>query len=199
MNSYISLLGDMFEWEDGNPNKEDRTGWTVSVNEQGLIRRAGFKQTVLGVVAGTPESVALLANTWSDEWHGKHVRDWAGRVQYEDQTLVTWIHNGQRQTHETDRIPSDVVVPANAEYWTHWPEDGQKLIRPQLSPKFLDGSQKNYHEHSAVNGRYQGRLERSEWAIIVVSGKAVVLDGEEVSDRWLPLNKMSVGRLWFVR
>ena len=199
MNSYISLLGDMFEWEDGNPNNEDRAGWTVSVNSDSLIRRAGYKEPVLGVVAGTAESVALLANTWSDEWHGKHVRDWAGRVQYEDQTLVTWIRDGRRETYETDRIPSGIIIPDDAEYWTHWPETKEKLFRPQLNPRFLDGSQQNHREHSAVNGRYQGRLERREWAIVVIKGKALVLDSQEVDDRWIPLNKMSKGRLWFIR
>jgi len=46
MNSYISLLSDMFEWEDGNPNNEDRAGWTVSVNSDGLIRQAGYAALV---------------------------------------------------------------------------------------------------------------------------------------------------------
>lgn len=191
MNNNIATVADMFEWADGNTKNEDRSGWTVTVDAQGKIRKAGIHERVLGVVAASDDVVTVIGNCWEHEWHEKHLRDWAGRIYYEDQTLVTWIRDGRRETHETDRLPPGLEIPSDAEYWTHWPSTGEKLRRPQLNPRFNDGSQQH--------GDYQGRLKRSEWAIVITLGKAVILDGQEVDSRWIPLKKMPVGKLWFVR
>ena len=40
MKSSLSIIGDMFEWEDGNPNNEDRTGHSVMLVDNRLIRSA---------------------------------------------------------------------------------------------------------------------------------------------------------------
>ena len=197
MNTNIAISGDMFEWEDGNPDAEDRTGWTVAVNEQGLIRQARPGDVVLGAVAGSDDAVGFVANPWMNEWHAKHMRDWSGRLQYEKQELITWVRDGRREMHETDRLPPGLEIPEDAERWTHWPESGQRLERPVLNPRFNDGSQ-----GFAV---YQGRLHRQEWALIIVLGRAAVLHESEVDSRWIPLQGFSAnggsitGRLWFIR
>ncbi len=193
MNTNIAILGDMFEWADGNPNKQDRTGWTVTVDKNGTISRAYPNEEVIGVVASSDDSVGLVVNTWMNEWHAKHVRDWSGRLQYEKQELVTWVRDGRREMHETDRLPDNLVIPDDAERWTHWPDTGEKLERPQLNPKFNDGSQKS--------SQYQGRLLRHEWAVVVVLGKAAVLEGSQIGSRWVPMQTIpeSNSRLWFIR
>jgi hypothetical protein len=194
MNTDTAILGDMFEWADGNPNKEDRVGWTVTVNDTGRISRANNdSQSIIGVVAGGDDAVTLVANTWMNEWHAKHVRDWAGRIEYERQDLITWVENGRREMHELDRLPPGLVIPEHAETWTHWPETGERLERPKLNLKFNDGTQGPFP--------YVGRLKRHEWAVVVLLGKVPILNNEQVDKRWVCLGK-SLGagaKLWLVR
>lgn len=196
MNTTLAILGDMFEWEDGNPRNEDRAGWTVAVNNQGKIHRAQAGESVVGAVAGNDDQVGLVVNTWMNEWHAKHVRDWAGRLHYESQELITWIQNGRREMHEADRLPPGLQIPSDAERWTHWPETGEKLQRPKLNPKFNDGTQGPLS--------YKGRLVRSEWAVVVVLGQTVVLNNSIKDPRWIQTgqaegpNGTSAG-LWLIR
>ena len=147
--------------------------------------------------SGRQRRCSGLRGQHMDEWHAKHVRDWAGRLQYEKQELITWVRDGRREMHETDRLPPGLEIPEDAERWTHWPESGQRLERPVLNPRFNDGSQ-----GFAV---YQGRLHRQEWALVIVLGRAAVLHESEVDSRWIPLQGFSAnggsitGRLWFIR
>lgn len=194
MNTNTAIIGDMFEWADQNPNNEDRTGWSVTTDNQGKIKRATkVNETVIGVVAGSDDSVALVANSWMNEWHAKHVRDWAGRIEYESQELLTWVKDGRREMHEVDRLPPGLEIPADAERWTHWPESGEKLERPKLNPLFNDGTQGPFP--------YKGRLLRKEWAIVVLLGKVPILNEEKVDSRWVRLGPAtsSHSTLWLVR
>lgn len=70
-----------FEWEDGNPIMEDRTGMTVclSTTSPGKIRVAtafdpGHK--VIGAISGKPTSIG---NAEPMHWRGKYPRDLFGR------------------------------------------------------------------------------------------------------------------------
>lgn len=197
MNTTIAILGDMFEWADGNANNEDRSGWTVSINDQGKIQRAKKNQQIVGAVAGSDDSVGLVVNGWMNEWHAKHLRDWTGRMQYESQELITWVRDGRREMHEVDRLPPDLDIPSDAERWTHWPDSGEKLQRPRLNPQFNDGTQGPFP--------YKGRLHRPEWAVVVVLGQAVILNSSAVDSKWIkirpakgPTGKFDAG-LWLIR
>ena len=65
----------MFEWEDRNPEKEKRVGYTVVVNEQGYIRKATTDDNpndVIGVVTATATIIGSAAGM---EWNKKYLRD----------------------------------------------------------------------------------------------------------------------------
>jgi len=71
---------DMFEWEDGNPEGEDRVGQTVVVASLGKIRpsREGdIPDDVFGVVTGT---ACVVGNTAWNHWDKKYLKDEYGRV-----------------------------------------------------------------------------------------------------------------------
>jgi len=197
MNNTIAILGDMFEWADGNPDNEDRAGWTVSLDHNGKIQQAKKNQKIIGAVAGSDDSVGLVVNTWMNEWHAKHLRDWSGRLQHEPQELITWVRDGRREMHEVDRLPPDLEIPKDAERWTHWPESGQRLERPCLNPRFNDGTQGPFP--------YKGRLHRQEWAVVVVLGQCVVLDGNQLDPHWIKIkntpgpNANQSAGIWLIR
>lgn len=69
-----------FEWEDGNPDFEDRVGLFVTL-EGDRIRTAGPGDGyILGIVSGAP---FVLGNGDCDTWNGMFLRDEFGRVLYE--------------------------------------------------------------------------------------------------------------------
>ena len=66
-----SGYAEMFEWEDRNPEKEKRVGYTVVVNEQGYIRKATTDDNpndVIGVVTATATIIGSAAGM---EWNKK--------------------------------------------------------------------------------------------------------------------------------
>jgi len=62
---------EMFEWEDGNPDNEDRVGFSVAlVGEKIKIAEAG--DDPIGIVSGNP---AVLADSGETRWVDKYLRD----------------------------------------------------------------------------------------------------------------------------
>jgi hypothetical protein len=60
-----------FEWQDGNPNNEDRRGYSVSLVGD-KIKKASTGEVVIGVISGNPSVVGDAA--WN-KWSGKYLRD----------------------------------------------------------------------------------------------------------------------------
>ena len=59
-----------FEWEDGNPNNEDRRGYFVTLNNK-KIKLAKPNDYILGVISGFP---SVIGNG-DEEWMGRYVFD----------------------------------------------------------------------------------------------------------------------------
>ena len=69
-----------FEWEDGNPNGEDRVGMVVTLNGD-KIRLANKGDDIVGVVSGT---AMVLGDNFEHEWHNKYLTDEYGRIIFDD-------------------------------------------------------------------------------------------------------------------
>jgi len=60
-----------FEWQDGNPNNEDRRGYSVSlINEKIKIAEEG--DSVIGIVSGNP---SIVGDDAPMKWTGKYIKD----------------------------------------------------------------------------------------------------------------------------
>lgn len=71
---------EMFEWADGNPDNEDRVGYSVVlVGEK--IRIAGESDQPIGVISGNP---AVLADSGETRWVEKYLRDEFNRPVVDD-------------------------------------------------------------------------------------------------------------------
>jgi hypothetical protein len=189
-----SGYAEMFEWEDGNPNKEDRTGLTVALVGDKIKIAQGTDMPV-GVIGGDNTSVAAVSNASPQEWHGKHLRDVAGRLLWENQVMVEWVRNGYRHWYETDRIPDGITIPDDAVYY--YELNGYKLQREILSEEYKQ-------KHGTVP-RYEPRWERQEWGIVVLLGRAVIREGSVCNPLWKRL-KLLEGELggqpvaeWLIR
>ena len=62
---------EFFEWEDGNPNNEDRRGRVVTLDGE-KIRYAADGEYILGIISGAP---AVLGDTYDDQWAGMYEKD----------------------------------------------------------------------------------------------------------------------------
>ena len=69
-----------FEWQDGNPNGEDRVGLLVTLDGD-KIRLANSNDEIIGITSGT---VAVLGDNYEWEWNGKYLTDDFGRLLYEE-------------------------------------------------------------------------------------------------------------------
>lgn len=75
-NTIGSDYAEMFEWEDGNPNHEDRVGRFVTLTGA-KIRFANYRDKyILGVTSAVP---TIIGDSGSDHWHGRYATDVFGR------------------------------------------------------------------------------------------------------------------------
>lgn len=66
-----------YEWFDGNPQAEERTGFFVTLLGDRIILADGDSDYILGVVSATP---TVCGDTYDSYWHGKFERDVFGRI-----------------------------------------------------------------------------------------------------------------------
>lgn len=69
-----------FEWQDGNPDNEDRVGLLVSLDGE-KIKLASVGDEMLGIISGT---AAVLGDNYECEWKCKYITDDFGRIRYEE-------------------------------------------------------------------------------------------------------------------
>lgn len=100
-NSTGADYAELFEWGDGNPDGEDRTGRFVTLDGE-RIRIAGPEDDyILGIVSGNP---SVVGDVHDDQWQGMYLRDIFGRPLWED-------------VEEPDRLgpEGEVLIPAHIE------------------------------------------------------------------------------------
>lgn len=64
-------FAEMFEWQDGNPNNEDRRGLFVTLDGD-KIKPASSGDYIAGVIDAKP---TVIGDAYTDEWQGKYVTD----------------------------------------------------------------------------------------------------------------------------
>jgi hypothetical protein len=185
---------EMFEWEDGNPNHEDRTGLTVILRNDKVALANGTEidtHDIIGVVGGDNTSVSIISGASADEWHNKHLRDDFNRLLWEDQVMVEWIDNGYRHWYELDRLPDGMVVPENATYYREWM--GHPLRREILSEE--------YKNPNKIVEHYMPRFERKEWAIVILCGRAKIKASSRTNPAWKRMTPIGSNEIceWLVR
>lgn len=177
--STASGFAELFEWADGNPNREDRAGCTVVLVDDKIALSIPDTppEDIIGVIGGDNTSVAAISNESPHEWHGKHLRDEYNRLLWEPQVMVEWIdpQTIYRHWYEADRIPEGIVVPPDATFYRdEW--NGHKLFREIQSEE--------YKNPGKVIEPYLPRTERPEWGIVVILGRAIVREGSVCHPSW---------------
>lgn len=116
---------EMFEWQDGNPENENRIGYFVTVDGKYIRKATASDQYILGVVSARP---SIIGDSQSCGWQGMYLQDRWGQLIYE------WVdepreipefnpQTGKIQTRlETVRVQRPIVNP---EY------DGGRTYQPR--------------------------------------------------------------------
>ena len=95
---------EFFEWEDGNPNKEDRVGKFVTIKGDKISIAKSNESYILGIVSREP---FVLGNGDCDTWNGMYLKDEFNRTIYEPAPKVELdVETGQMiEIFEEDGTP----------------------------------------------------------------------------------------------
>jgi hypothetical protein len=151
---------EMFEWEDGNANDEDRRGITVVVGNSGMIRmttQADNPSDIIGVVSSNP---SVIGDTRWDGWSGRYMRDRFGSK------LSNTVYYIANVSNETEKVRCGINDTPPSGY--------EKIITSEFveNPSFDPTTP------------YIPREERPNWSPIGLIGKLRVLPGQIVNPGW---------------
>jgi hypothetical protein len=173
-----------FEWEDGNPDNEDRRGFTVVLTESGLIRKATSDddaEEIMGAISGTS---GVVGDAAAYDWNGKYeIDEWGTRI-LDDVVTVSWTvtdENGEQTNHsylETE-IPENITVPDNAGRREH----KEYRLTADYDPSHV----------------YVPRDKRPEWGIVGLLGKVRIRDESPKNPRWKYIKTIASKKLWLIR
>jgi hypothetical protein len=191
-----------FEWADGNPNNEDRKGFSV-VLTGARVRLAtpdDDPEDIVGVVSARPVVIGDSAeDKWSDkflkdEW-GDYVREpverafWHEYVEVEPAVTVTDEQGNvsvlkeavTEFKHYTKRTDCGEPIPADAERVV----EQMRILNPLYDPA----------------AAYVPRSQRKEWGMIGLVGKLRVVKGQPVNPRWRKMTdeENTLSNLWLIR
>ena len=202
-----------FEWADGNSDNQDRTGYSVVLDNE-KIRIATSDDEAANIIGAVSVNPSIVGDADIDRWKQKYLRNDFGAYQKETYTVTEWTEMVVNQeaadevldddgavitpareqktsevshSYETDKIPDDVTVPDDATVLTQ-DANGMTLTRRILNP--------DYNPDTA----YVSREDRQEWATIGMMGKLRIRKGQPTGDRWIKMRDVSdTVEEWLVR
>ena len=138
---------ELFEWQDGNPDAEDRIGLAVALDGE-KIHLANAEDDVLGIISGT---AGVMGDNAAYEWKDKYLTDDYGRIIY-DEPVEDFIEY------------TDYADPTNPETWVKAKETAGFHRYPKMNPEY------------DPNAEYIGRETRKEWDAVGLIGKLYAND-----------------------
>jgi hypothetical protein len=163
---------EMFEWEDGNPDSEDRAGYSVILSSGNKIRKSvstDSPELLIGVVSGRP---AVCADTAWNRWSDKYLKDDFNRYLMEEYEVWKWTDDaGVEISYDFDKVPEGVIVPENKTIIVQ----ERYVLNPAYDPSV----------------EYTPRMKRKEWSPVGMVGKLSLRNGQLSGTRWIKLIDIS--------
>lgn len=177
-----------FEWQDGNPNNEDRRGHSVVLNSDGTIRIATASDPVDDLIGIVSVEAAVVGDSAWAAWTGKHERDRFGQTVYEDYDLLCWgPYDEQSKSYKT-QTTRQAMIDAGRE--DEIPEDAITVTKRR----------KKLAADYDPDREYIPRKDRQEWVAIGLMGKLPLLKGQPTDPRWRKLFDLNNEvDMWLVR
>ena len=168
---------EFFEWADGNHKNEDRTGFTVTLNDNGKLVVADEGDEVIGVVV---QNAAVIGNEklyWKSKFQINKFNE-EPKTKY---NIVEWLDNDTTQLESffTTSLDEEYALPENAiEFQTD--AEGKDLLRSIPNGIVFDSSKD-----------YEKRSDRQEWAIVCLLGTIPVYKGQQTNSNWIVLKNIN--------
>lgn len=137
-----------FEWEDGNPDNEDRVGYVVTLDGE-KIKKATSTDDILGIISGT---AAVIGDTAEWNWTGKFLTDKFGRPITEE--VEQFVDEPKEVLNEETGKTEIVMEKVSIGF----------ITVPKINPEY-DASKP-----------YINRKERPEWGCVGMFGKLYARD-----------------------
>lgn len=144
---------EMFEWLDGNPEREDRVGYIVALSGDKIVKATGKRgEMIVGIISGAP---TVLGDA-PMHWVNKYLNDEWGRPIYETaEFLVT-----KKQILEDEKGNAILDEDGNIQYQEV--QVKEKAYVRKLNPDYNPDKD------------YVPREERPEWSAVGLLGKVLV-------------------------
>ena len=185
-----------FEWKDGNASDEDRVGYSVVLDGNKIVKATNSDDVskIIGVISADP---AVVGDGDIDRWKQKFLLDDFGREITEEITVTEWrgehttdegiFNKNYLYSYDTDRIPSDVTVPSDAEVKSV-DDNGNKFLRRKTNPDWNESE------------TYISREDRKEWDTVGLMGKLRLKKGQPTGTNWIKMRDISDNvEEWLVR
>ena len=185
-----------FEWKDGNASDEDRVGYSVVLDGNKIVKATNSDDVskIIGVISADP---AVVGDGDIDRWKQKFLLDDFGREITEEITVTEWrgehttdegiFNKNYLYSYDTDRIPSDVTVPSDAEVKSV-DDNGNKFLRRKTNPDWNESE------------TYISREDRKEWDTVGLMGKLRLRKGQPTGTNWIKMRDISDSvEEWLVR
>ena len=178
-NSYD--YAEYFEWEDGNPNNEDRRGYSVFLNANGKIEKATSETSTSDIIGAISGTAAIIGDAAMYDWQGRYEIDEWGTRRKEQVTQVSWTDiDGTKHSYADENdVPSDVVVPDDA---------SRRIHHRYIESSTYDSSQ-----------AYVPRDQRREWGIVGLLGKVRVRNDSPKHPNWKYIKTIAGKDLWLIK
>jgi len=190
-----------FEWLDGNPDNEDRVGYSV-VLQDGKIRKAldsDNPSQIIGIISAAP---AVLGDSADLKWQGRYLKDDFGREIMQDIELLVWNH-GENE-YQPDK--NDLFRLQTCDSSCEVSEIEEKLASGEIKQWMVDQDLRITSQVRTPNpdfdptSCYVPRSERPEWDPVGLMGKLWMRPNQPTGDRWLKLRDGNNGlTYWLVR
>ena len=179
-----------FEWADGNPDNEDRRGYSVVVTTDGKMRIATSEDDTADFLGIVSVHAAICGDAAPMSWQGKYQLDKFGGRVLVDINHTCWMNKPDGEHDDSDQwdhkytdeyiSSNNIAVP-----------DYAKVITTQV-PVESDGYEQDRE--------YIPRKDRKEWQAIGLMGKLPLLKGQPTAPQWRKLFDLNDEvEMWLVR
>jgi len=179
-------FGEFFEWNDGNPNNEDRRAYAVSLID-GKIEIGNLN--IVGIISSNASAVGDSADFY---WSGMYLKDDFGKTLTEEYKRYEWIENVSESggTNEIikvifeNSVGDKFIEHPNASHKNGVPFTGQTPINTTTSTIKVQKLNPDYNSEN----EYIPRTERKEWSIVGLLGKLHIRTAEQITSNLIDVN-----------
>lgn len=124
VNSTGADYAELWEWQDGNAEQEDRAGYFAAMQGDKIrLAEDGDDLRRVGVISANP---AVCGDNYADEWQGKYLRDIYGRYQTEHKQYPAVTDDAGMVIREAYEADERIINPAYNPEKTYIPRTERK-------------------------------------------------------------------------